>query len=77
MFQGISPKPTLLGKKQGEESQTRQVLRNAWNKPADATQTTPYRKGYNLGKHETSSGSDYARFKRERATMKNYNDNKL
>ena len=74
---GISPKPTTLGKKQGEDIQNRTSVRMVWHNPSNATQGSPYRQVYNLDKHETASGSQYARFKRERAVARNYNDTSL
>ena len=57
-----------------QEANTRKVLRMAWTTKADHANT--YRDVNHLKKHETASGQDYARFKRERATLKNYNDSK-
>jgi hypothetical protein len=74
---GISPKPTILGKKQAEDSQNRKSVRMVWHNPSTASQNSPYRKVYNLAKHETASGSQYARFKHERAIARNYNDTAL
>ena len=45
-----------------------------WTPTNTQTQNSPHRRVLNLGKHETSSGSDYARYKRQSATMKNYDD---
>ena len=74
---GISPKPTLLGKRQGEDVQNRAGVRMVWHRTDTATQSTPYRQVYNLAKSETASGTEYARFKRERATARNYNETGL
>jgi len=74
---GISPKPTILGKRQGEDTQNRASVRKVWHNPNNATQSSPYRKVYNLDKSETATGSQYARFKRERAVARNYNDTSL
>ena len=74
---GISPKPTLLGKRNGEDARNRTNVRMVWHNTSTAVQGTPYRQVYNLDKSETASGSQYARFKRERAVALNYNDNAL
>lgn len=74
---GISPKPTILGKRQGEDTRNRASVRMVWHNPSAATQSSPYRQVYNLDKHETATGSQYARFKRERAVARNYNDTSL
>ena len=71
---GKSNPPTLMGYKLNQEANTRKVLRMAWTTKADHANT--YRDVNHLKKHETASGQDYARFKRERATLKNYNDSK-
>lgn len=75
-FSGIAPRPTINSTKTSEEVNSRRALRMVWTPTSTHTQNTPYRKVLNLGNHETSSGTDYARYKRESATMKNYNDYK-
>lgn len=73
-FSGIAPRPTGNSSKTQEEVNTRRILRMGWTPIDTHTQNSPHRKVLNLGKHQTSSGSDYARYKRQSATMKNYND---
>jgi len=73
-FSGIAPRPTGNSGKTLEEVNTRKTLRMVWTPTNTQTQNSPHRRVLNLGKHETSSGSDYARYKRQSATMKNYDD---
>jgi len=73
--QGISPKPTSLGYKKAEEVAARRVVRMSWTGANSDGRYTNTRNVSGTGR--TASGSDYARFKRERATLRNYNDNSL
>lgn len=73
--QGISPKPTILGHKKGEEVAARRVVRMSWTGANTDGRYTAVRNVAGTGR--TASASDYARFKRERATLRNYNDNSL
>ena len=66
----INP-PTVLGYKLNEEANTRKTLRMAWT---NTNTNNTYREINQLKKHETASGADYARFKRQRATLRNFND---
>ena len=68
-------KPTVLGHKKGEEVATRRVVRMSWTGANTDGRYTATRNVAGTGR--TASGSDYARFKRERATLRNYNDNSL
>jgi len=63
--------PTLMGYKLNEEASTRKVLRMAWTTPE--TNNT-FRDISNMKKNQTACGSDYARFRRERAMLRNYSD---
>jgi len=66
--------PTLMGYKLNQEANTRKTLRMAWTHKSGNSDT--YRNVNNLKKSETASGQDYARYKRQRAVLKNYNDSK-
>ena len=68
-------KPTILGYKKGEEVATRRVVRMSWTGANTDGRYTAVRNVAGTGR--TAAGSDYARFKRERATLRNYNDNSL
>jgi len=69
--QGFSGKQNRLGYRLGQQSATRRVVRLSWNGAGT---------NYNEVKYQnatTASSGDYTRYRRERATARNYNDSVL